>query len=203
MNNKINQAARLIGEGRVIIYPTETFFALGGLGTDTGVLKTIRTIKGRPGHKPLPLVAGSVSQCTEVVDIDDLSGKLAEEFWPGPLSILVRAGNRIPYGVKDPDQMVSIRVTPHQDAAKLCLRAGVPLIATSANFSGKPSCAKFQELDRRLRAKVDFVLDSHEAPAGDLPSTLVRVCGSKELMIIRPGKISASQIMDKGWRIRS
>ncbi|MFO7728962.1 MAG: L-threonylcarbamoyladenylate synthase [Desulfonatronovibrio sp.] len=197
MNNKINQAVRVIKEGKVIIYPTETFFALGGLGTDAGVLEKIRTIKGRPEHKPLPLVAGSVSQCMEVADIDDLSGKLAEDFWPGPLSILVRAGNRIPYGVKDSDQMVSIRVTPHQDAADLCLRAGFPLIATSANFSGKPSCAKLRELDRHLRAKVDFVLDSHQAPAGDLPSTLVKVCGSKELMIIRPGKISAAQIMNK------
>lgn len=203
MNNKINQAARLIRQGKVIIYPTETFFALGGLGTDVQVLETIKTIKERPDHKPLPLIAGSFSQCMEVVEIDDLSGKLAEEFWPGPLSILVRAGKRIPYGVKDPDQMVSIRVTPHQDSANLCMAAGSPLIATSANFSGKPSCANLRELDRYLRAKVDFVLDSHQAPAGDLPSTLVKVCGSKELMIIRPGKISALQLMNKGWKIVS
>ncbi len=202
MNIDINRAVQIIKQGGIIIYPTETFFALGGAGRDPEVVRKIREIKARPVEKPLPLIAGSISQCLESVEMDDFSLKAAGQFWPGPLSLLVRAGKMIPYGVKDQEGMVSIRVTPHQEAAKLCLLSGTPLVATSANFSGKPACAGYHDLDKKLVSIVGQVLESQEVPSGGLPSTLVRVVGNRKLRIIREGQVSATDIVQKGWEIQ-
>jgi L-threonylcarbamoyladenylate synthase len=202
MNIDINRAVQIIKQGGIIIYPTETFFALGGSGRDPEVVRKIREIKARPYQKPLPLIAGSLAQCLEDVEMDSLSLKIARQFWPGPLSLLVRAREMIPYGVKDQEGMVSIRVTPHQEAAKLCLLSGTPLVATSANFSGKPACAGYYDLDKKLVSIVGQVLDSQETPAGGLPSTLVRVVGNRKLRIIREGKVSPADIVQKGWEIQ-
>ncbi len=203
MNNDFYQAVQAIRQGKIIIFPTETFFALGGRGTDPELVEKIQEIKGRPRHKPLPLVAGSVAQCLEAAEMDGLSRKIAAQFWPGPLSILVRAREMIPLGVKDSENTVSIRVTSHQDTAKLCLMSGSPLIATSANFSGQLSCAELGDLDENLVDRASLVLSSGMAPVGDLPSTLVKVIGPGKLKIIRPGKISIEEIIQKGWQIES
>lgn len=202
MNIDINRAVQAIRQGGIIIYPTETFFALGGAGLDPEVARRVREIKARPVEKPLPLIAGSISQCLQFVEMDGFSLKAAGQFWPGSLSILARAGKMIPYGVKDQEGMVSIRVTPHQEAAKLCLLSGTPLIATSANFSGKPACAGYHDLDRKLVSIVGQVLDSQMIPAGGLPSTLVRVVGNGKLRIIREGRVTPAEIVQKGWEIK-
>lgn len=203
MKDAIDQAAQAVRCGKTVIYPTETFFALGGLGMDANVVDMIMKIKGRPDHKPLPLVAGSVLQCQEVAELEPMALILAGQFWPGPLSVLVRAADHVPRGVKDSGGMVSIRVTPHPDAAKLCLLSGMPLIATSANFSGQPSCALFHDLDKSLKSMVGYALDSACRPAGGLPSTLVRITGTRSLKIIRPGKVSAREMIHRGWKIQS
>ncbi len=203
MNNDINQAVEAIKQGKIIIYPTETFFALGGTGTDPDVVEKIRKIKGRPLQKPLPLIVGSLSQCLEVAELDRLSLTVARQFWPGSLSLLVRAKKIIPFGVKDSENMVSIRFTPHQDAARLCQMSGSPLIATSANFSGKASCARFEDIDEQLVARVNFVFNSDIDPKGNLPSTLVKIAGPQTLKIIRPGEVSIQEIIQKGWEVIS
>lgn len=203
MNTDIFQAVQAVKDGKVIIYPTETFFALGGAGRDPEVVRKIREIKARPYHKPLPLIAGSLAQCLEEVEMDSLSLKIAQQFWPGPLSLLVRAREMIPFGVKDSENMVSIRVTPHPDAARLCLMSGTPLIATSANFSKEPSRSDFDDLDKQLTDIVSLILNSEVSPAGGLPSTLVKVVGMGRLRIIREGKISFEEIAQKGWEILS
>lgn len=202
-SNDISQAVQAVKDGKIIIYPTETFFALGGMGKDLKVAVTVREIKGRPYQKPLPLIAASISQCLEVAEMDNLSLTVAEQFWPGPLSILLRAKEVLPFGVKDSDNMVSIRVTPHQDASRLCHMSGSPLIATSANLSGKASCARDEDIDKGLIARVSLVFNSDQAPKGDLPSTLVKIAGPRRLKIIRPGKISIEEIVQKGFEIIS
>lgn len=185
----------------IIIYPTETFYALGGMGTSPQVVEKIVKIKGRPDHKPLPIVAGSMEQCLKAVYMDKETIRLAETFWPGPLSVLVRARSIIPIGVKDIHGQVAIRVTPHPLAALLCLEAGEPLIATSANFSGKEASASYKDLDKRLTEMCDLSMDSPQSPKGRLPSTLIKVTGQQKIEILRPGEITALEIQDQGWNI--
>ncbi len=199
----IDQAVQAIRKGKVIIYPTETFYALGGRGTDPEVAAKIRSIKARPYHKPLPLIVASVAQCLDVAHMDHLSLTVAGQFWPGPLSLLVRAREVLPFGVKDEENMVSIRVTSHPEAARLCVMSGTPLIATSANFSKKSPCARFGDIDNELIARVNLVLKADRPLPGDLPSTLVKILGPGKLKIIRPGKVSIEDITSKGWEVES
>ena len=202
MNKDINQAVEIIKGHGIIIYPTETFYALGGMGTSSNVVEKIVKIKGRPEHKPLPLVAGSMEQCLSVVYLDQEVIRLTEKFWPGPLSVLARARDMVPLGVKDSQGLVSIRVTPNPIAASLCIEAKCPLIATSANFSGKEASASYKDIDHRLIKMCDLVMNSqHNKPAGRLPSTLVKVTGLQKIEILRPGEITARQIQDQGWNI--
>ncbi|WP_028574422.1 L-threonylcarbamoyladenylate synthase [Desulfonatronovibrio hydrogenovorans] len=203
MKMDINQAVRAVLNKGLIIYPTETLFALGGLGNSSGVVDRVRKIKGRPGYKPLPLVAGSVDQCLDAVQLDGQSLEIGRMFWPGPLSILARARDGIPTGVKDEQGLVSIRVTPHPDASRLCLMSGFPLIATSANFSGSPACSDINFLDKDLAALVDGVFFSSHRPAGGHPSTLIRVVGPDRIKVIRPGKISIADLEKKGLKVDS
>lgn len=201
MNTGFNQALQVVLNHGVIVYPTETFFALGGMGISSKVVAEIRDIKGRPAMKPLPLIAGSLEQCLKFVHLDDESLELAESFWPGPLSILAKAGEKIPLGVKDDQGLVSIRVTPHPLAVSLCLDSGFPLIATSANISGRPSCADYHKLDPEVLSRVRVALDSPLKPTGRLASTLVGVIGKRLLRLYREGEVTLQQLKEQGWDV--
>jgi len=199
MSESIFQAVQIIKSEKVLIYPTETFWGMGGTGSSKAVVQKIRELKKRPVHKPFPLIAATLEQARRFVTMDAKSLELAGQFWPGPISILCRASEMLAPGVRDEQGMVSIRVTPHPVAATLCLAADTPLIATSANISGEKSCAVFEELDRELLNKVDMVLEHGDAPAGGLPSTLVRVSGSGKIEILREGRISRQDLESWGW----
>ncbi len=199
MNDPVYQAIQIIRSEKVLIYPTETFWGMGGLGTSRAVVQKIRELKKRPLHKPFPLIAATLEQARRFVGMDPHSLELAAQFWPGPLSILCRASEMLAPGVRDEQGMVSIRVTPHPVAARLCLAADTPLIATSANLSGERSCALFEELDSEMLKKVDMTLEHGDAPAGGLPSTLVRLSASGKIEILREGRISRQDIKSRGW----
>ncbi len=199
MSDSIYQAVQIIKSEKVLIYPTETFWGMGGLGTSPAVVQKIRKLKKRPLHKPFPLIAATLEQARRFVTMDAQGLELAGQFWPGPLSMLCRASGMLAPGVRDEQGMVSIRVTPHLVAAKLCLAADTPMIATSANLSGKKSCAVYEELDSELLKKVDMALQHGEPPAGGQPSTLVRMPGSGKIEILREGRISRQDLQSRGW----
>ncbi len=200
MSDSIYHAVQIIKSEKVLIYPTETFWGMGGLGTSKAVVQKIRELKKRPLHKPFPLIAATLEQARRFVAMDDQGLELAGQFWPGPISILCRASEMLAPGVRDEQGMVSIRVTPHLVAAKLCLAEDTPMIATSANLSGEKSCAVFEELDSELLKQVDMVFQQGDAPAGGQPSTLVRLSGSGKIEILREGRISRQDIESRGWK---
>ncbi|WP_291320270.1 L-threonylcarbamoyladenylate synthase [Desulfonatronospira sp.] len=201
MRDAVYQAVQIIKSEKVLIYPTETFWGMGGHGASRAVVQKIRELKKRPLHKPFPLIAGDLEQARHFVSMDTQSLELAGQFWPGPLSILCRASDMLAPGVRDQEGMVSIRVTPHPAAATLCLAAGTPLIATSANISGEKSCALFEELDSELLKQVDMVFEHGDAPAGGLPSTLVRMSGCGKIEVLREGRISRQDLQSRGWKL--
>ncbi len=197
----INQAAETISRLGVIVYPTETLLALGGLGCRQEVVQRVAKIKKRPAGKPLPLVAGSLEQCLEYVELDRDGLKIAETFWPGSLSILAGAKEQIPLGIKDDQGMVSIRVTPHARAAELCLLCSSPLVATSANISGRPACREVQMLDPELVSCVDGIYQFGSLPDGGLPSTLIRITGPQTIQVLRPGRITLDELIEHGLQV--
>ena len=103
-------------------------------------VEEIIRLKARPADKPLPIIIGSMDQLGMVTGwFSKAFAKLAAAFWPGPLSVLVPTGRKLPPEVRDKGGFTSVRLTAHPLARDLCLRAGTPLIATSANRTGMPA----------------------------------------------------------------
>ncbi len=195
-------AVKIIRSGGVIIYPTETLFALGADARDEGAANRVSLVKGRPVSKPLPLIIGSMEQLelvTKYATPDVL--KLAKVFWPGPLSILVEARSELPSAVKDSRGYTSVRWSEHPIASKLCLSSRAPLIATSANFSGKDAAEKLEDIDSELTDSVEGVFDGNPAPRGGSPSTVVEPFPNGRVKVLRDGVISRSALTQAGFTI--
>ena len=200
------RAADILRAGGCVIYPTETYFALGALADNAAALERIVVLKGRPSHKPLPLLVGDLAQLGEVVPPGFAAGplgadfsELAALFWPGPLSLVVPCREDLPGLVKDAAGRVSVRFTPHETAAALCRLAGGPLVATSANVSGGAPAAMPEELDPEVTAAVDAVLSAGAAPAGGPASTVAGLDGGKRLTIFRQGATPLAALEQAGF----
>lgn len=200
------EAARALVAGGCVIYPTETFFALGALATDAAALARIVAIKARPATKPLPLLVGDRSQLAAVVPDDFLSGPLGadfvdltDRFWPGPLSLVVPCRASLPPLVRDGQGMVSVRFTPHPTAAALCRLAGGAVVATSANVSGRPPAARAEALDAAVVAATAGVLAEGPPPGGGLASTVAGLLGGCRLRIFREGAFPLERLRGAGY----
>jgi len=178
----VQQAVKVLKRGGVIIYPTDTAYALGGIFNSVKVVKKILKIKNRKDQK-FTLVASSLRQVEKFFKLNSVQKKLAKKFWPGPLSIVVSG-------------QFAVRVPRNKIAQSLARRAGKPIIATSANMSGRPTLydskkivGQFQyKKNARLysaRQKPDLLIDSGRL-AQTKTSTVVAVVDSK-IMILRAG----------------
>lgn len=195
-------AAELLKKGGVVIYPTETLYALGANGLDHGAVHKVAEIKGRSPGKPLPLIISGLEQLQLVTSWDnEVFLRLAELFWPGPLSILVPAAAGLSPLVADRDGWTSVRQSSNDVAQALARTAEVPLVATSANLSGHSPVERLDMIDPRLAEKADFVLHSRPYPRGGLPSTVVRIVGTNHVRLVRQGAVSADDLTARGFEI--
>ncbi len=190
--------------GGLVVYPTETFYALGCLATVHEAVERIVAVKGRPADKPLPLIVSDWEMVARFVRLSDAEDGLARKFWPGPLSIVVRIDPEISPLARDRAGFSAVRMTPHAIAAELCREAGAPLVSSSANRSGRPPVARPGDLDPvLLRLSGAMVVDAAPWPAGGSPSTLVRFTDSGALRILRQGAITAEAIVAAGFELES
>lgn len=194
--------ARELLRGGLVIYPTETFYALGCLATLHTAAERIFEVKGRPGDKPLPLVIADWDMAGRYLRLDGVELELAHAFWPGPLSIVMQVDPSVSPLARDGSGRSAVRMSPHPVAAGLCLAAGAPLVSSSANLSGRAAVSRPGDLDPELlRRSGALVLDAKPWPAGGLPSTLVEVADDRTVRILRPGALSASAIASKGFGV--
>ncbi|MFW5487922.1 MAG: L-threonylcarbamoyladenylate synthase [Desulfovibrio sp.] len=196
------KAVDYIKQGKCIIYPTETLYAIGGSAFSDDVANEVVQLKNRPASKPLPVIVGSMRQLDMVTGWRSKAlERLTSNFWPGPLSILVPAGKSLSPQVRDSRGFTSVRWTVHPIAQRLCLESGVPLIATSANTSGRAGAAKPHELDPALVGRVALSVLDRPWPSGGLPSTVVRCMGTDRLAILRQGAVSRAALLKAGFTI--
>ncbi|MDQ7833180.1 MAG: L-threonylcarbamoyladenylate synthase [Desulfovibrionaceae bacterium] len=204
----LEEAGGVLRRGGVCVYPTETYFALGAAVLFPEALARVAAIKGRPTNKPLPLLAADLEQALGVLSpgfaatsaYADLQ-RLAEAFWPGPLSLVMPAREELSPLVKDALGRTSIRVTPHPVAAALCRRAASPLSATSANVSGRPPAARAIDLDPAVCALADAVIADPPEPAGGPASTVAVPGGGGRLTVVRPGAVTAEALIAAGFSV--
>lgn len=193
-----------LARGGLVVYPTETFYALGCLATIHPAVERVFAVKGRPLDKPLPLIVSDWDMCARFLRMRPEEEELARKFWPGPLSIVVDVDASVSPLARDGRGCSAVRMTPHPIAADLCREAGAPLVSSSANLSGRPPAAAPADLDPELlRGSGALVVDSRPWPAGGLPSTLVRVVAPGGVCMVREGAVSAGALCAAGFEIVS
>jgi L-threonylcarbamoyladenylate synthase len=186
-------AEKIIARGGVLIFPTETFYGIGGDPWLPETVARIYRIKGRAAGKPLPLIAADLEAARRAVALwPGVAERLARSFWPGPLSMVLPASDALPAAVSAGTRKVAVRVSSHAAARRLAAAAGGLITATSANFSGHPPCTHAGEMPAELLAMVDGLLDAGKT-AGGKPSTLIEVSGDSP-RLLRPGTIPWEQL---------
>lgn len=188
-----DQIADILRNGGTVAIPTETVYGLAANASDGNAVKKIFEAKGRPQDNPLIVHICSVSQLDSIAaEIPEEAKALAEAFWPGPLSIILKKGERIPDEVSCGLDTVAIRMPSHPAAAAIIRAAGVPLAAPSANLSGSPSPTTAEHVKNDLFGRIDAIVDGGSCEVG-VESTVISLAGSKP-RLLRPGGISLEQL---------
>ena len=173
--SRFRKAIRIIKDGGLVIAPTETFYGILADALSRKAVTRLLKLKKRGYGKPIPLVAGSIRIAkTMADDPPDIFDLLAGRFWPGPLTIVVKAAEGIPYGITAGTGSIGIRIpgpSPALDLARL--HRGI-LTATSANFPGRPAPRSTGDLDGELAREVDMIIDGGRT-AADQPSTVLNL----------------------------
>lgn len=194
---QIEKAIQVLKDGGVIVYPTETSYGLGCDASNEKAVARIFVMKGRAAEKGLPVIIDSKQSVQNYVEFSILARQLSERFWPGALNIIAPVvPNSIIADSCSMNGTQSVRLSHHPFASILAKRLGKPIVATSANVSGKDAIYSVKDVQKVFADqpdKPDLVIDGGVLP--DLPaSTSVKVIGSK-LEILRQGRIDVSDFI--------
>ena len=190
----IAEAAALIRAGELVAFPTETVYGLGADGLNCEAVAKIFQAKGRPGDNPLILHISALDQIAPLIacELSPIAKKMADAFWPGPLTMIFPKSARVPENVSAGLSTVAIRFPAHPDAQRLIAAAETPIAAPSANRSGKPSPTTANHVFEDMDGRIPLILDGGECLVG-VESTVVDMTGPVP-HILRPGGITAEQI---------
>lgn len=169
----IRRAADLLREGKLVAYPTETFYALGADPRNPAAVESIFVAKGRPERMALPLIAADRRAVLESVrEFSDSAERLASAFWPGALTLVLPASPSLPPRLLGNGHTVGIRISPHAVAAALAGAFESAIVATSANLSGQPAPMTAAEVRRALGGKVALIIDGGPTQGGHASTVL-------------------------------
>jgi L-threonylcarbamoyladenylate synthase len=189
----IRELAAAFLEDEVAAYPTETFYALGAASFSKRAVEKVYRLKKREPGKPLPVVASDMDMVMAIsASLPPSFRPLAEEFWPGPLTLVLPAAAGLPEFLLGPGRTIAVRIPPSSWLRGLVREISQPLTATSANLSGEKGLADPAEVIALFRGRIDIVVDGGPSPGG-APSTIVDL-SSSEPRILRIGKIPEARI---------
>lgn len=191
----IDYVAKSLNGGHVVALPTDTFYGLAVDPVNLQAVDRIYDLKNRARHKPLSLLIGDVSHAYELArNLDTAFDRLAERFWPGPLTLIVKAGSRLPLRVTANTGNVAVRVPEAAIARAVVQKLGVPITATSANLHGMPECTYANCVREQLGDKIPLIVDGGPT-ARAVPTTIVDLSGGgNSWMILREGAIPTHEI---------
>ena len=192
-SNDIDIAADIIKNGGLVAIPTETVYGLAANALDGKAVSKIFKAKGRPMDNPLIVHVSCIEEIDKLVsEIPPQAKKLANTFWPGPITIILKRSNIIPAEVSAGLDTVAIRLPNNDVTRKLIKIAGVPLAAPSANTSGSPSPTSANHVLHDLDGKIDAILDAGDCRVG-LESTVITLT-SPVPTLLRPGGITVEEL---------
>lgn len=191
----MEQAGKLIAEGELVAFPTETVYGLGGDALDPDASHKIYAAKGRPSDNPLIVHIADFDDMKRVArEVPEQAKKLADAFWPGPLTMIVWKSDAVPEATTGGMQTVAVRMPNHPVALELIRRSGCLIAAPSANTSGRPSPTEAQHVAEDLSGKIAMILDGGPVGIG-IESTIIDLTEEKP-MILRPGYITPEMLSE-------
>ena len=197
----IREAARMLREGKLVAFPTETVYGLGADARSEEAVARIFAAKGRPGDNPLIVHIGRVSQLENLVAKLPPSGEaLIRRFWPGPLTLDLPHPGSVAQRVTAGLDTVAVRMPSHPVALALLRTSGLPVAAPSANRSGRPSPTEAEHVWEDLGERIDGLLDAGPTGVG-VESTVVDVTGSTPLLL-RPGGVTLEELRETVGEVR-
>ncbi len=192
-DEELKEASAVIRSGGLVAFPTETVYGLGGDATNPEASRKIYAAKGRPSDNPLIVHIADFSQLRNIVaEVPQEAEKLAEAFWPGPLTMILRKNEVIPYETTGGLDTVAIRMPSHPVARAFLQDSGCMIAAPSANTSGRPSPTTAQHVWGDLHGKIEILLDGGPVGIG-IESTIVDLSEERP-MILRPGFITQEML---------
>ncbi|MBO5146054.1 MAG: threonylcarbamoyl-AMP synthase [Lachnospiraceae bacterium] len=193
IDRKLSRAGEIIKQGGLVAFPTETVYGLGGDALNPQSSRKIYAAKGRPGDNPLIVHIADMEHLGRIVSrIPEKAEKLAEAFWPGPLTMIFEKSKLVPYETTGGLDTVAVRMPSHRLARLFIEKAGGYIAAPSANLSGKPSPTTAKYVIQDMDGRIDMIIDAQGVEIG-LESTIVDMTGDIP-MILRPGYITQEML---------
>jgi L-threonylcarbamoyladenylate synthase len=187
----IRAAYLVLQSGGLVAFPTDTIYGLAALAFNGKAVGSIYEVKNRPNEKAIPVLLGDAEELDKVaLNVSTIAIKLADRFWPGPLTLVVPKNPSLPDAVSSM-ATVGVRV-PDNPVARTLLRSAGPLAVTSANISGGKNPTSAEEVFAQLSGRIELILDGGRT-AGETASTVVD-CTQSEPVILREGPITLSDI---------
>jgi L-threonylcarbamoyladenylate synthase len=192
---ELEEAVRSLNSGGVVVFPTDTLYGLGADVFSLAALQRIFSIKGRRADLALPVLVAGLDQVEAVAQpMSAQAQRLAERFWPGPLTLVMRRSPDLPGLVTGGADTVAVRMPGHPVPLELARRLGRPITGTSANRSGQPDLLDLSALENQLGNLVDHIIQTGPVPAGTA-SSIVNVTGDTP-QLLRGGAISLEEILE-------
>ncbi len=189
----MEEAGELIAQGELVAFPTETVYGLGGDALHPEASGKIYTAKGRPSDNPLIVHIADFSDLERVAEeIPVQARKLADAFWPGPLTMIVKKSDAVPYATTGGMDTVAVRMPNHPVALELIRKSGCLIAAPSANTSGRPSPTEARHVAEDLSGKIAMILDGGPVGIG-IESTIIDLTEPVP-MVLRPGYITPEML---------
>ena len=178
--SSVKEAIKILKNGGVVVFPTETAYGLAADATNKKAIKKVFQIKQRPLEKSLPWIAANLAMARKYVKFSHVALRLAKKYWPGPLTIILPA--------KRGNKTLALRVSSNKIAKSLSAGLGKPIISTSANISGEPTCYSAREVKKQFAKKSlqpDLLLDGGRLKKNK-SSTIIKIEKNK-IVIVRQG----------------
>jgi L-threonylcarbamoyladenylate synthase len=192
----IQQACQALRRGSLVAFPTDTLYALGANALDPSAIDRVLTVKGRHHGKPLSVLVPSVEAAADLTaDLPDVVRSLMQAFWPGALTVVVKASPKIPSILRGGAGTVGLRMPAGSVAKALLVAFAGPIIGTSANKSGGADPSDARTVQKAIGGQIDLILDGGRVALG-VPSTVID-CTTQPARILREGAIPRSTLQDK------
>ncbi|MBI4686182.1 MAG: threonylcarbamoyl-AMP synthase [Nitrospirae bacterium] len=184
----IGKTLQILKDGRIVAYPTESFYALGVSAINEKAIKRLYELKKRPPKNPMPLIVGNTEVLHSIVKPIPLEAKdLMKRFWPGALTIVFDAADAIPEILTAGTGKVAVRIPGESFALHLAKAAKFPITATSANISGMPPADTAEDVINYFGDAIDLIIDAGKTPGGK-PSTIIDATVSP-VRVLRAGRV--------------